>query len=145
MKTIRSKLILILIVIVLLPLLPIVWLVNGLVQQSYRIGVNPQVEAALGSGVEYSRELYRIRKEHLLEALSQAFSPQTVQLLLQNSPFPAENFRLRRERRQRPWTGGILPRPRKRRRGKSSSPIGRKMFSSPWKSAAPGEKPATWP
>ncbi len=94
MKTIRSKLILIFIGMVLLPLLPIVWLVNGLVQQSYRIGVNPQVEAALGSGVEYSRELYRIRKEHLLEALSQALSRETVQRLLQNAPVLPEHFRL---------------------------------------------------
>lgn len=94
MKTIRSKLILIFIAIVLLPLLPIIWLVNGLVQQSYRIGVNPQVEAALGSGVEYSRELYRIRKEHLLETLSQALSAQTVRQLLEHAPIPAENFRL---------------------------------------------------
>lgn len=86
MKKIRTKLILIFIAVVLLPLFPIIWLVNGLVQQSYRIGVNPRVEAALERGVDYSRELYRIRKIHLLEALSQTVKPELFREILSGAP-----------------------------------------------------------
>lgn len=70
MSRIRTKLILIFLGIVLLPLLPIVWLVNDLVHQSYHIGVNPQVETALENGVAYSRELYQRYKAELAETLT---------------------------------------------------------------------------
>lgn len=70
MTRIRTKLILIFLGIALLPLLPIIWLVNDLVHQSYHIGVNPQVEAALENGVAYSRELYQRYKRDLAETLT---------------------------------------------------------------------------
>jgi len=86
MKKIRTKLILIFVAVVLLPLFPIIWLVNGLVQQSYRIGVNPRVEAALERGVDYSRELYQIRKIHLLETLSKTVKPELFREILAGAP-----------------------------------------------------------
>ncbi len=70
MTQIRTKLILIFLGIALLPLLPIIWLVNDLVHQSYHIGVNPQVETALENGVAYSRELYQRYKTELAGTLT---------------------------------------------------------------------------
>lgn len=94
MKKIRTKLILIFVAVVLLPLFPIIWLVNGLVQQSYRIGVNPRVEAALEKGVDYSRELYVIRKVLLLETLSTAVEPALFRRLLTDAPGISEKLLL---------------------------------------------------
>ncbi len=71
MTKIRTKLILIFLAIALLPLVPIIWLVNDMVHQSYQIGVNPQVEAALENGVSYSRELYQRNKTRLSETLAE--------------------------------------------------------------------------
>ena len=70
MKTIRAKLLLLLLAVVVLPFVPIVWLVNDLVHHSYNVGVNPQVAAALESGVGYSRELYQQYKQQLATQLS---------------------------------------------------------------------------
>jgi nitrogen fixation/metabolism regulation signal transduction histidine kinase len=94
MKKIRTKFILIFVAVVLLPLFPIIWLVNGLVQQSYRIGVNPRVEAALEKGVDYSRELYRIRKIHLLETLSKTVKPELFREILTGAPGASEKLAL---------------------------------------------------
>ncbi len=75
MKSIRTKIILIFLGVVLLPLLPTIWLVNDLVHQSYQVGVNPQVEKALKQGVEFSRQLYNIRKIQLSDKLSKLELP----------------------------------------------------------------------
>ncbi|RMH75927.1 MAG: HAMP domain-containing protein [Calditrichaeota bacterium] len=71
MRTIRGKIILLFLVIVLLPAAPTIYLVGDLVHQSYQVGVNPQVEQALQRGVEFSREVYRLRKQHLSERLAE--------------------------------------------------------------------------
>ncbi len=65
MKKIRNKLILIFLIVAFLPLVPLAWIVNQLVNHSYQIGVNPQVEAALKNGVDFSLNLYQLRKNHL--------------------------------------------------------------------------------
>ncbi|MCB0293069.1 MAG: hypothetical protein KDH97_22640, partial [Calditrichaeota bacterium] len=70
MKKIRTKILLLSTGIVLLSLLPVVWLVNGLVLKSYRIGVNPRVEKALGNNVAFSRDLYQAYKVQLADLLS---------------------------------------------------------------------------
>ena len=59
MIRIRHKIILILLVVVLLPLIPISVLVYNLVNQSYQIGVNPQVQQALEQGVNSAWGLLR--------------------------------------------------------------------------------------
>lgn len=69
MKKIRSKIIFILILTVILPLIPISILVLDLVNQSYQIGVNPQVSDALENGLYFSKYLYNIQRRHLIEAL----------------------------------------------------------------------------
>jgi nitrogen fixation/metabolism regulation signal transduction histidine kinase len=64
MIRIRHKIILILLLAVLLPLVPISILVYNLVNQSYQIGVNPQVQQALEQGVNFSKNIYTmVRKE----------------------------------------------------------------------------------
>ena len=84
MKRIQTKFILIFLGIVVLPLFPIVWLVNGLVQQSYEIGVNPRVEKALSDGVDFSRQLYQSRKIQLAEHLSVILEQVSPATLLNN-------------------------------------------------------------
>ena len=89
MTKIRTKLILIFLGIALLPLVPIIWLVNDMVHQSYQIGVNPQVESALESGVAYSRELYQRNKTLLSEALAET----VVNIAQLQLPDDSENWR----------------------------------------------------
>ncbi len=89
MTKIRTKLILIFLGIALLPLAPIIWLVNDMVHQSYQIGVNPQVESALKSGVAYSRELYRQNKTLLSETLAEI----PVNVAQPQLPDDSENWR----------------------------------------------------
>ncbi len=74
MKKIRNKLIFIFLIVAFLPLLPLAWIVNQLVNHSYQIGVNPQVEAALKNGVDFSLNLYQLRKTHLGERVKQILS-----------------------------------------------------------------------
>jgi nitrogen fixation/metabolism regulation signal transduction histidine kinase len=69
MKKIRSKIIFILILTVILPLIPISILVLTLVNQSYQIGVNPQVSRALENGLHFSKNLYDLQRRHLIETL----------------------------------------------------------------------------
>ena len=65
MSTVRNKIILIFLGMVVLPVLPISILVNNLVHHSYSVGVNPSVETALATSIRQSRELYQHRKEQL--------------------------------------------------------------------------------
>ena len=69
MKKIRSKIILILILIVLLPLIPMSFLVYNLVNQSYHIGVNPRVGQAIEDGLDFSKKLYDRSRWELSQAL----------------------------------------------------------------------------
>ncbi len=92
MRTIKTRLILIFLGIALFPLIPIAWIVNDLVQQSYQIGVRPQVEEALGKGVEFSRQLYQDRKIQFAETLSGAIPPQLFSTILANPNSNPENF-----------------------------------------------------
>ncbi len=69
MKKIRTKIILIILVAVLLPIIPLSILVNNLVNQSYRIGVNPQVSQALENGLAFSKAIYDLQRYQLVEAL----------------------------------------------------------------------------
>jgi nitrogen fixation/metabolism regulation signal transduction histidine kinase len=69
MKKLRSKIILILTLTVVLPIIPISVLVYNLVNQSYQIGVNFQVEKALKNGLDLSRELYNYQRKDLAKTL----------------------------------------------------------------------------
>ena len=71
MKHIRSKIILLLIAMSLLPLIPLAVTVNSLVKHSLRLGLNPQFEDALENGVEFSKDLYQLRREQLLYQASE--------------------------------------------------------------------------
>ncbi len=71
MIRIRHKIILILLMAVLLPLIPISFLVYNLVNQSYQIGVNPQVQQALEQGVNFSKSIYTMVRKELSTALEE--------------------------------------------------------------------------
>lgn len=65
MRKLRTKIIAVLILAVFLPVIPLSLLVSGLVNQSYRIGVNPQVAQALENGVFFSKALYDWQRRQL--------------------------------------------------------------------------------
>jgi nitrogen fixation/metabolism regulation signal transduction histidine kinase len=71
MKQIRTKIILLLLIITLLPLIPLAITVNTLVEHSLKLGLNTQFEDALESGVEFSKDLYQLRRERLLSQASE--------------------------------------------------------------------------
>ena len=71
MIRIRHKIILILLVAVLLPVIPISLLVYNLVNQSYQIGVNPQVQQALEQGVNFSKSIYTMVRKQLSTGLEE--------------------------------------------------------------------------
>lgn len=54
--------------VVILPFFPIIWVVNEMVRYSYHVGVNAQVENALGQGVAFSRTLYQLYKQQLIDS-----------------------------------------------------------------------------
>jgi len=66
MKRIRTKLILSLLLITLLPVFPIYYLVKNLLQQSIEVGYNQNVELALEAAQDISRELYAKYKDETL-------------------------------------------------------------------------------
>ncbi len=66
MKRIRTKLILSLFVITLLPIYPVYYQVKNLLQQSIEVGYNENVEMALDRAAAISRELYSIYKDQAL-------------------------------------------------------------------------------
>ncbi len=73
MKKIRSKITLVIVVIVVLPLIPISVLVFNLINQSFRMGVNPQVRQALENGLYFSKAHYdkqRVLLNQNLEKIS---------------------------------------------------------------------------
>lgn len=69
MKRIRTKIVVIILAAVLLPIIPLSVLVFNLVNQSYHVGVNPQVAQALESGLAFSKSIYDFQRNQLVEAL----------------------------------------------------------------------------
>lgn len=69
MKKIRTKIIVIILAAVLLPMVPLSVLVYNLVNQSYQVGVNPQVAHALENGLAFSKTIYDFQRHQLVEAL----------------------------------------------------------------------------
>ncbi len=69
MKKIRTKMIFILAAAVLLPVIPLSYFVYNLVNQSFRIGVNSQVEEALENGLYFSKAVYDLQRRQLATAL----------------------------------------------------------------------------
>ena len=69
MKKIRSKITLVIVIIVVLPLIPISALVFNLINQSYRMGVNPQVRQALENGLYFSKDYYDKQRVNLSQDL----------------------------------------------------------------------------
>lgn len=67
MKKIRTKLVLSLLIITLLPVLPVYYLVNHLLVRSLEVGYNENVERALEHAAKISRELYAKYKSETLE------------------------------------------------------------------------------
>ena len=67
MKNIRTKLVLSLLIIALLPVLPVYYLVKNLLVRSLEVGYNENVERALEHAAEISRELYAKYKTETLE------------------------------------------------------------------------------
>ncbi len=64
---IRAKLILSLLCITLLPVFPVYYLVKGLLQRSLEVGYNENVESALQSASELSRDLYAQYKKEAMD------------------------------------------------------------------------------
>ncbi|MGP8329956.1 MAG: ATP-binding protein [Methanosarcinaceae archaeon] len=65
MKTLRSKIFVFVSLLIILPALPLSWFVFQLLDQSYQVGVNERVEAALKGGLEISADLYQMHKSRL--------------------------------------------------------------------------------
>ncbi|MFQ5633108.1 MAG: hypothetical protein ACE5I1_30440, partial [bacterium] len=74
MKRIRTKLVLSLLVITVLPVYPIYHLIKGLVQQSIEVGYNENVEKALEDAAGISRALYSMYKEQTLNQATELAS-----------------------------------------------------------------------
>ncbi len=74
MSRLQNKIIAVLILAVLLPLLPLSLLVYQLVNQSYRVGVNPQVAQALKAGLAFSKAQYDLERQELSQALEALLS-----------------------------------------------------------------------
>lgn len=70
MKRIRSKIIIILLAMVIIPVIPTSILVYNLVNRSYQMGVNSQVQQALKEGVSFSKEIYKNVRKQLSQDLS---------------------------------------------------------------------------
>jgi nitrogen fixation/metabolism regulation signal transduction histidine kinase len=71
MRKIRSKIVLILLLIVFLPMIPISLMVYDLIDQSYRIGMNAEVQRALETGLSFSKVIYENQRKRLSDRLDQ--------------------------------------------------------------------------
>ena len=69
MKKLRNKIIFILLATVLLPLVPLSFIVYNLVNQSYHVGVNPKVGEAIEYGLSFSKDFYNLQRKELALAL----------------------------------------------------------------------------
>ena len=63
MKTLRSRLFLFIALLLLLPAIPLSFFISRLLDKSYSIGVNPNVEQALDGALKISAEYYQLHKE----------------------------------------------------------------------------------
>ncbi|MFQ5708641.1 MAG: ATP-binding protein [bacterium] len=79
----RTKLVLAFLVITLLPVLPLFYLVEGLLQQSLEIGFNKKVESALEHAAKLSRDLYAVYKQETLRTAEALAGSKRVMLALQ--------------------------------------------------------------
>ena len=87
MRHIRTKLVLSLLVVTLIPLIPSYYLIRGLVNHSFEFFFNETVETAIEGSARISRELYRHYKKETLELASElARSRAVVGLLKDESP-----------------------------------------------------------
>ncbi|MDA0335259.1 MAG: ATP-binding protein [bacterium] len=82
MRRIRSKLVLALLVVTLIPLVPSYYLVRSLVDRSFELGFNQTVERAIEGAASMSRQLYaRHRQESLELGRAVALSPAVLSLV----------------------------------------------------------------
>jgi signal transduction histidine kinase len=82
MRRIRTKLVLALLVVTLIPLLPSYYLVRSLVDRSFELGFNETVERAIEGAAGMSRQLYSRHREESLElGRVLALSPPVLDLL----------------------------------------------------------------
>jgi nitrogen fixation/metabolism regulation signal transduction histidine kinase len=84
MKRIRTKLVLSLLVITLLPVFPVYYLVRNLLERSLEIGFNKNVELALEEAAQISRELYEKYKSETLVFAEQLSTSDWVKNLMSN-------------------------------------------------------------
>ena len=69
-----TRLALLMVFSVLLPALPAAWMARQLVTRSLNLGLNPQIDAALKSGVRQAREQYERQGRDLADSVA-AFPP----------------------------------------------------------------------
>ena len=84
MKSIRTKLILALFLITLLPVGPIYYLVKGLLRQSLEVGYNENVATALESASSLARELYGRFKQEALAFTKELSTRPEIELVFQS-------------------------------------------------------------
>jgi nitrogen fixation/metabolism regulation signal transduction histidine kinase len=78
MKTLRSKIFLFVALLLLLPALPLSIFIMNLLDRSYRIGVNEQVESALDGGLQISADYYQSIKTRLTSKIEQIIQSDEV-------------------------------------------------------------------
>ncbi|MFQ5651000.1 MAG: PAS domain-containing sensor histidine kinase [bacterium] len=90
MKRIRTKLILSLLLITLLPVLPVYYVIKNLLQQSIEVGYNQNVERALESAYGISSDLYAKHKEETLALAAELAALESTQkVITRGSAIPA--------------------------------------------------------
>jgi len=75
MRTLRGKIFVFTLLLLILPALPLSYFVQKLLDNSYRIGVNERVETALDNALEISSDLYQTHKLHLQNILEKHLQP----------------------------------------------------------------------
>ncbi len=96
MKTLRSKIFLFVALLLLLPALPLSIFIMNLLDRSYRIGVNEQVESALEDGLQLSADYYQSIKTRLTAKIEQLIQTDEVSkkqiIETMNREFPDNNI-----------------------------------------------------
>jgi len=85
MKRIRTKLVLSLLVITLLPIYPVYYQVKNLLQQSIEVGYNENVVTALDQAAAISRQLYSIYKDQTLSQAMEISSSEWARKLFEQT------------------------------------------------------------
>ncbi len=78
MKTLRGKIFLFTLLLLILPALPLSYFVQKLLNNSYRIGVNERVETALDNALDISSDLYQFHKKYLQSILEKYIQQQEL-------------------------------------------------------------------